>query len=190
VRAGPRITVRAMNDFEAGLSHKIKERIRDVPDFPKPGIMFKDLTPVFAHGPSMSAIQGALAARYKDRRIDAFVGIEARGFIVAAPTAAALAKGLIILRKPGKLPWEKVSLTYDLEYGSDTLEMHRDAVSAGMRLVVMDDLLATGGTMRAAVELLKKHGAEVVEAAFIVELGFLKGRSKLDVPCAALVSYE
>jgi adenine phosphoribosyltransferase len=178
-----------MASFDASLSEQIRGRIRDVPDFPKKGIVFKDLTPVFEHGPTMQAMQAAFADRYRNMRVDAFVGIEARGFIVAAPTAAAMSKGMIILRKPGKLPWEKVSLSYQLEYGTDSLEMHRDSVRPGMRLVVMDDLLATGGTMRAAIDLLKEQGAEVLEAAFIVELGFLGGKDKLGVPSAAMVTY-
>lgn len=179
-----------MSDIDAGLAERIRARIRDVPDFPKPGIIFKDLTPVFAHGPTFKEIADAFAKRYADRKVDAFVGIEARGFIVASPTATALEKGLILMRKPGKLPYEKVSLSYDLEYGKDSLEMHRDAFKPGARLVVMDDLLATGGTMRAAIELLRGHGAEVVEAAFVVELSFLKGRARLDgVPVASMVSF-
>jgi adenine phosphoribosyltransferase len=177
------------NEFDASLEALVRQRIRDVPNFPKPGIVFKDLTPVFAHGPSMKAMQDAFVRRYRDKNVDAFVGIEARGFLVAAPVAAASSTGMLILRKPGKLPWEKVTHQYALEYGTDSLEMHKDAVKPGMRVVVMDDLLATGGTVGAAITLLKGQGAEVLEAAFVVELGFLEGRARLPVPAAAIVCY-
>src|SRR5215467_6789639 len=134
---------------EPTMAERVKALIRDVPDFPKPGIVFKDLTPVFAHGPTMAAMIRAFADRYRSMRIDAFVGIESRGFIVASPLAVALPKGLVIVRKPGKLPWKKRTMRYELEYGTDTLEMHEDAVAHGTRVVVIDDLLATGGTMAA-----------------------------------------
>ncbi len=178
-----------MSDFGTELEARINEKIRDVPDFPKPGIVFKDLTPAFAHGPTMSAMIDAFATRYAALEIDAIVGIEARGFITAAPVAAAMSKGLVILRKPGKLPWTTVRQIYELEYGTDSLEMHEDAVMPGMRVVVTDDLLATGGTMAAAIDLLKGRGAEIVEVGVIVELGFLKGRERLDVPTAAQVRF-
>jgi adenine phosphoribosyltransferase len=162
------------------LPDRMKALIRDVPDFPKPGIVFKDLTTVFAHGPTLSAMIKAFAERYASKRVDAFVGIESRGFIIASPLAVALEKGLVIVRKPGKLPWKKRARKYDLEYGTDTLEMHEDAVSHGTRVVVVDDLLATGGTMAATCGLLREAGAEIVEAAFVIELGFLQGRTRLD----------
>lgn len=172
------------------LSARIQERIRDVPDFPKPGIIFKDLTPVWGHGPTHRAINDALVEHYRDMNIDTFVGIESRGFINAAPVASALNKGLTLLRKPGKLPYKTVSQTYDLEYGQDSLHMHADAVCAGTRAVVIDDLLATGGTMRAAIDLLRGQGAEVVEVACIVELAFLEGRARLDgVTTTTLVTF-
>ena len=161
------------------VEESIRRLIRDVPDFPKPGIIFKDLTTVFAHGPTLRQMIHALADRYRDQRVDAIVGIESRGFVIASPLAVELEKGLVLVRKPGKLPWKKRSRTYDLEYGTDTLEMHEDAVVQGTRVVVVDDLLATGGTMGATIELLRGAGAEIVGAAFVVELGFLNGRARL-----------
>jgi adenine phosphoribosyltransferase len=132
----------------------------------------------------------ALATRYRPRGIDTVAGIEARGFVTASPVAHALECGLVLLRKPGKLPWETVCQSYDLEYGQDALEMHKDAVKPGSRVVVIDDLLATGGTMRAAIDLIRAQGGEVVEVAFIVELAFLGGRQRLgDVPSTAIVTF-
>ncbi len=175
---------------DPSIAARVKALIRDVPDFPKPGIVFKDLTTVFAHGPTMSAMIRAFADRYASMKIDAFVGIESRGFIIASPLAVLLEKGLVIVRKPGKLPWKKKAMRYDLEYGTDTLEMHEDAVAHGARVVVIDDLLATGGTMSATCALLRQAGAEVVEAAFVVELAFLKGRARLEnTPVFSLVEY-
>jgi adenine phosphoribosyltransferase len=179
-----------VKDFSPELSERVRGLIRDVPDFPKPGIVFKDLTTVWSNGEALAALNRGFVDRYRDQGIDAFVGIESRGFICAAPVASELEKGLILLRKPGKLPAKTVSQSYELEYGTDTLQMHADAITPGMRVVVLDDLLATGGTMEAAILLLKSQGAEVVEAAFIVELGFLDGKSRLgDVACASLINY-
>lgn len=167
---------------------RVRRLIREVPDFPKAGIVFKDLTPVFRDGPTMRAMCKAFAARYRDRAIDAVVGVESRGFLIAAPLAVELEKGLVIVRKPGKLPWRKRSRSYALEYGTDTLEMHEDAVADGTRVVVVDDLLATGGTMSATCDLLREAGAEIVEASFVVELRFLRGRDRLKgTDCFALV---
>ena len=168
-----------MKDFPDTLADRISNLVRDVPDFPKPGIIFKDLTTVWSNGEALAELNSAFVERYRGQDIDAFVGIESRGFICAAPVAAALEKGLILLRKPGKLPAETVSESYELEYGTDTLEMHADAIKPGMKVVVMDDLLATGGTMGAAIRLIEGQGASVVEASFIIELGFLNGREKL-----------
>jgi adenine phosphoribosyltransferase len=169
---------------------RVRSLIRDVPDFPKPGIVFKDLTPVFADGTAMRALIKVFADRYRDKGVDAIVGIESRGFILASPLAVELGRGLIIVRKPGKLPWRKRSRTYDLEYGTDTLEMHEDAVSHGTRVVVVDDLLATGGTMAATCELLREAGAHIVETLFVVELSFLQGRQRLQgTDVFALVGY-
>ncbi len=168
----------------------LKELIRDIPDFPKPGIVFKDITPVLSDGNALRWAVDRLADRYRGR-IDAVVGIESRGFIVGAPVAYALGVGLAVVRKPGKLPYERHSVSYELEYGSDSLEIHTDALERGHRVAVVDDLLATGGTARAAVDLALKVGATVVECAFLVELAFLKGSARLaPIPTFALARYE
>jgi len=156
----------------------IRGLIRDIVDFPKKGIVFKDITPVLANGEALRSITDQLAARYRGK-VDAVVGIESRGFIAGAPVAYALGVGLAVVRKPGKLPHETHAVTYELEYGADSLEIHKDALSPGQRVVVVDDLLATGGTAKATVELVRAVGAEVVECAFIIELGFLGGAKRL-----------
>ena len=172
------------------LSKQIQSLIRDVPDFPKEGIIFKDLTPVFKDGPTFRAMADYWAERYRDMKIDAFVAVESRGFIVGAPVSALMNIGLVLVRKPGKLPGAVVRQTYELEYGTDTLEMVSDAIQPGMRVVLFDDLLATGGTIGAVSTLVRSQGAEIIEAAFAVELGFLNGRQKLsDIPCHSLVVY-
>ncbi len=158
----------------------IKSLIRDVPDFPKPGIMFKDITPVLQSPAGLAAATGIFVDHWRDAGIDKIVGIESRGFLLGAPVAVGLGMGLSLVRKAGKLPYERISRSYDLEYGSATLEAHVDAISSGDRVVIVDDLLATGGTARATVELIRELGGEVVEAAFLVELGFLPGREILD----------
>ena len=157
----------------------IRDRIRDVPDFPKPGILFKDITPLLADPQALHAATEALAAPYHDSRIDLGVGIEARGFIFGTPVAKLLDVGFVPIRKPGKLPWETRSVSYDLEYGRDALEIHADAVTEGQRVLVVDDLLATGGTSRAACDLLAGMGTEIIEVAVLIELEFLKGRARL-----------
>ena len=159
--------------------HLIADRIRDVPDFPKPGILFKDITPLLADPQALRAAAEALAAPYRNNRIDLVVGIEARGFIFGTAVAGLLDVGFVPIRKPGKLPWETRSVSYDLEYGRDTLEIHADAVTPGQRVLVLDDLLATGGTARATCDLLAGMGAEVVEVVVLIELEFLEGRDKL-----------
>ena len=153
--------------------------IRDVPDFPRPGILFKDITPLLADPLAFHAATEALAAPYHDSRIDLVVGIEARGFIFGTPVAKLLDVGFVPIRKPGKLPWETRSVSYDLEYGRDALEIHADAVTEGQRVLVVDDLLATGGTSRAACDLLAGMGTEIIEVAVLIELEFLKGRARL-----------
>jgi adenine phosphoribosyltransferase len=169
---------------------RVRGLIRDVKDFPKPGIVFKDLTPVFKDGPTLRALSAALADLYRPHAVDAIVAIESRGFIVGTPMALMMDRGVVLVRKQGKLPGDVVKRHYDLEYGQDTLEVQHDAIQAGMRVVVVDDLLATGGTMRATIDLVREQGAEVVGAAFVVELGFLKGRERLaDVDCHAVVQY-
>ena len=161
------------------IADALRNRIRDVPDFPKKGIVFKDITPVLADGALFRRVVDEMAGRWGPERIDRVVGIESRGFIFAAPLAYALGAGLSIVRKPGKLPYETIKETYALEYGEDVLELHVDAVGAGHRVLVVDDLLATGGTAAAASRLVERCGGRVHELAFLIELSFLKGRSQL-----------
>jgi adenine phosphoribosyltransferase len=157
----------------------IRARIRDVPDFPKKGIVFKDITPVLSDAKSFREVIDAFAARWKGERIDKVVGIESRGFIFAAPLAYKLGAGFAIVRKPGKLPWEVIREAYALEYGEATLELHIDAVGPGERVLVVDDVLATGGTADAVGRLVSRQGAELVSYSFLVELGFLNGAKRL-----------
>jgi adenine phosphoribosyltransferase len=152
--------------------------IRDIPDFPKPGIVFKDITPLLADAEAVRAAVDGVVAPYRGR-VDTVLGIESRGFIVGAAAAYALGTGIAVVRKPGKLPWQTHRVSYELEYGSDTLEIHHDAIGAGHRVLVVDDLLATGGTASAAVELVSRCGGTLVACAFLVELGFLGGRARL-----------
>jgi adenine phosphoribosyltransferase len=157
----------------------LKSYIRDVPDFPKPGILFKDITPLLSDPAAFGETIGRMADLFRDARVDVIVAAEARGFIFAAPLALELNASFVPVRKPGKLPYEKHSFSYDLEYGKDTLEMHKDAVKTGQRVLVVDDLLATGGTVGACCKLLSHNQAEVVGCLFCIELEFLNGRSKL-----------
>lgn len=168
----------------------LKEHIRQVPDFPKPGILFYDISTLLAHPKAWQETVTRLEKTVGAYKPDLLAGIESRGFLVAAPLALQLGLGFVMLRKTGKLPGATVPYTYDLEYGSDTIEIQEGAVQPGQRVVVLDDLLATGGTLRASVELLRKVGAEVPAAACIIELAFLKGREKLDMPIHSLVSFE
>jgi adenine phosphoribosyltransferase len=154
--------------------------IRDIPDFPKPGILFKDITPLLADPTAFRASVERLAERYGDAKIDAIAAAEARGFLFAAPLALALRVPLVPLRKPGKLPYRTYSLKYDLEYGQAELHMHIDGIATGQRVLMIDDVLATGGTMAAGCKLVEQAGGTVVACAFLVELGFLDGRKKLD----------
>jgi adenine phosphoribosyltransferase len=168
----------------------LRARVRDVPDFPKPGILFRDLTPLMGDGAAMRACVDLLVERARLHRPDVIVAVESRGFIFGAPVAASLGIGFAPVRKPGKLPSRTLRRSYALEYGTDSLEMHADAVTPGKRVVVVDDLLATGGTAAATVELVREQGALVVGALFVVELAFLPGRARLgDVPVEALLSY-
>lgn len=153
--------------------------IRDIPDFPKPGILFKDITPLLAAPAAFRHAVDALAAHYQGRPIDAVAAAEARGFIFAAPLALTLDRPFIPLRKPGKLPYKTTSHCYELEYGTAELHMHIDAVTKGMRVLLVDDLLATGGTMKAAAQLVEQCGGSVVGCAFLIELAFLNGREKM-----------
>ena len=157
----------------------IRSAIRDIPDFPKPGIVFKDITPLLSNGPLFGKTIDLIAARYRGQKIDTVLGIESRGFIVGAALAYKLGAGFSVVRKPGKLPYETHSASYELEYGKDQLEIHVDAIAPNARVVIADDLIATGGTAAATAELVSKLGATVVECAFVIELSFLKGREKL-----------
>jgi len=158
----------------------ISSLIRDVPDFPKPGILFKDITPVLQDPAGLKASVDLFVQRWQSMGIEKIVGIESRGFLLGAPVAYQLGLGCGLVRKAGKLPYECIQRSYDLEYGSATLEAHTDLVKAGERIVVVDDLLATGGTARATIELLRELGAEVVEAGFLIELSFLPGREVIE----------
>lgn len=153
--------------------------IRDVPDFPKPGILFKDITPLLGDPTAFSVAIDRFAERYSGEPIDVIASIEARGFLFAAPLASRLCKTLVPIRKPGKLPWDTQSLTYSLEYGEDTIEMHSDAIRPGQRVLIVDDVLATGGTVSAAVRLAERAGAEIAGLAFLIELEDLRGRDRL-----------
>jgi adenine phosphoribosyltransferase len=153
--------------------------VRDIPDFPKPGIVFKDITPVLASAAALDAAVTALAEPARDLRVDVVVGAEARGFLLGAALARELGAGFVLARKPGKLPHETVRAEYLLEYGTDALELHTDAVAEGARVLVHDDLLATGGTARALCELVEQLGGTVVGCSFLIELGFLGGRQRL-----------
>jgi adenine phosphoribosyltransferase len=157
----------------------IRQAIRNIPDFPKPGIVFRDITPLLSNGPLFRKTIDIFAARYRSQKIDSVLGIESRGFIIGAALAYRLGAGLCIVRKPGKLPYQTHRASYELEYGTDTLEIHRDAVKPGARVLIADDLIATGGTAAAACELVSALGGKVVESAFVIELSFLKGREKL-----------
>jgi adenine phosphoribosyltransferase len=168
----------------------LKAKIRDVPDFPTEGIVFKDITPLVADPESFCLTIDQLAAWAGPRSPDVILGAEARGFIFGGALAYSLGCGFVPARKPGKLPWETVQATYELEYGSDTLEMHRDAVGAGARVIVLDDVLATGGTAKAKIELVERQGGVVAGALFVIELTFLHGREKLDgYDVHALIAY-
>jgi adenine phosphoribosyltransferase len=157
----------------------LKRRIRDIPDFPKPGILFRDITPLLADGRAFCQAIDYIGERYQDKKIDVVVGVEARGFIMGSALAYKLHAGNILIRKSGKLPYKTHRATYALEYGTDTLEIHQDAFKPGQRVLIADDLLATGGTISAAVDLVKQLGGEIVELAFLIELTALKGREKL-----------
>jgi adenine phosphoribosyltransferase len=167
----------------------LKKKVRDIKDFPKEGILFKDLTPLLSDPESFRKSVDMLAERYQDRKIDLVVGVEARGFIIGAALAYRLGAGVILIRKPGKLPYKTHHTIYELEYGTDQLEIHQDAIQPGQKVVIADDLLATGGTMKAAVDLVGKFQGEIVECAFLVELEFLKGREKLDLPIFSLMQF-
>lgn len=159
---------------------ELKDYIRDIPDFPKKGIMFKDITPLLKDKDAFNEAIQLLKEKYFDLEIDYIIGIEARGFIIGTPLALAMNKGFIPIRKPGKLPDRKVTASYDLEYGSNELELHRDAIKPGDRVLIIDDLLATGGTVKAAVDMVEELNGEIVGIGFLLELEDLNGRDELD----------
>lgn len=164
--------------------------IRDVPDFPKPGIVFKDITPLLADHQAMNHAIDVLTERFNDRGISKIAGIESRGFIFAPPLALRLGCGFIPVRKPGKLPWRCRSVEYDLEYGSDSIEIHEDAINHGDQVLIIDDLLATGGTMAAAVSLVRALGGVVHSTACIINLNFLGGSKRIDTDHFGLINYD
>jgi len=169
----------------------LKKIVRDVPDFPKPGIVFKDITPLLQNPEAFQAIVNAFRERYRGKDIDVIAGIESRGFLFASVLAYSLGKSLAIMRKKGKLPYTTVSYTYKLEYGEDTIELHEDAIQKGAKVLIVDDLLATGGTAAAAAHLVEKMGGKVAELAFVIELGFLHGRQALkDYSVFSQMNYE
>ncbi len=169
----------------------LAEHVRDIPDWPRPGVVFKDITPLLADPKAFTGAVDAIADHFGDARIDKVIGVEARGFLFSAPVAYRFGAGLVPVRKAGKLPWEIEQQEYELEYGTDILEVHRDAVRAGDRVLIVDDVLATGGTAVASAHLLERVGAEVVGFGFVIELGFLGGRAKLDgYDIVSLISYD
>jgi adenine phosphoribosyltransferase len=175
-----------IHDVEA----RVRAAIRDVPDFPQPGIVFKDITPVLRDAVLFNDVVDHLARRLREHRIEVVAGIESRGFIFGAPLANRLGAGFVPIRKPGKLPSERVRVDYALEYGTDALEVHADAIAPGQRVLIVDDVLATGGTACAAAQLMNELEADVVGFCILIELGFLNGREKLrDTALHTLVRY-
>lgn len=168
----------------------LKQHIRSVPDFPKKGILFYDISTLLAHAKAWQTTVERMEKALAPHRPEILVGIESRGFLVAAPLALALGIGFVMVRKRGKLPGATVPYTYALEYGTDTIEIQADAIERGRRVVVLDDLLATGGTMAAAIDLCRQVGGNVVAAACIIELSFLNGRKRLEVPFTSVVAYD
>lgn len=176
--------------MSAPITVNLTDYIRDIPDFPKPGIVFKDITPLVKSPAAMRQAIDGLISRFKHLEIDYIVGVESRGFIFGAPMAYQMGVGFLPVRKPGKLPYATEKIDYSLEYGSGTLEIHADACGAGHRVLVIDDLLATGGTVYGTRQLLERMGATVVAAGFVVELGFLNGRDQLSgLDVQALIQY-
>jgi len=169
----------------------LKSFIRDIPDFPKKGILFRDITTLLGNKEKFREVIDILYERYKDRKIDSVVAIDSRGFIFGSALAYKLGSALTVVRKKGKLPYKTLSATYSLEYGEDTLEIHEDAFESGSKVLLIDDLLATGGTISAATELVKKLKGDIVEIVFVIELSALNGRSKLgDIPVYSMVKYK
>ena len=169
----------------------LKSVIRDIPDFPKEGIIFKDITPLLSNPDSFNKAIDTMKVRYKDKKIDRVVGVEARGFIFASALAYALGCGVVMVRKPGKLPYKTYQKTYSLEYGEDTIEIHQDAFENDQKIVIIDDVLATGGTLAACIDLVKTNfNVGLVEVGFLIELDFLKGRQKLgNIPIYSMMHF-
>ncbi len=167
----------------------LKHLIRDVPDFPKPGIVFKDITPLLGDPKALKDVIHRLAKPYVGKHVTKVVGIESRGFILAPGVAMELGAGFVPVRKPGKLPWKAIRQSYGLEYGADTIEIHEDSVGRHDKVLIVDDVLATGGTAGAALTLVRKLGAQVVGCAFLIDLTFLGGGKKLDVPVTSVLAY-
>ncbi|HUX07418.1 MAG TPA: adenine phosphoribosyltransferase [Acidobacteriota bacterium] len=169
---------------------RLRQIIRDVPDFPKPGIVFKDITTLLAEPETFKRAIDLLAERYSDKGIDKVIGVESRGFIFGPAVAYLIGAGFVPVRKPGKLPAETISIEYELEYGTDTLEMHRDALKPGEKVIIIDDLIATGGTAAAVAEMVGNLGVELVEMAFLIELTFLEPRKKLEgLPVFTIIKF-
>lgn len=169
----------------------LRQLIREVPDFPKPGINFYDITTLLKDPIGLKGVVDALFEQYKDEKIDTVIGVESRGFIFGAPLAYKLGAGFVPVRKPRKLPAETISVSYELEYGTDTLEIHKDAIGQGHRILIVDDLLATGGTARAVVDLVEKLGGDIVGLMFVIELNFLNGRQKFEgYDVKSLIAYD
>jgi len=169
----------------------LQNSIRNIPDFPKPGILFRDITTLLQDKQAFKHAVDTLTEKFKHKKIDVVVAVEARGFILGGAIAHKLGAGFIPVRKKGKLPWKTDSVTYDLEYGTDTLEIHKDALKPGLRVLIVDDLLATGGTVKAVTELVELQGAKIAGIAFVIELVDLNGRSKLSkYPVVSLVEFE
>lgn len=179
------------NDHTTGAFMNLADHIRDIPDFPKEGILFKDITTLIGHPQAFRATLDQFEERFKDLGATAIVALEARGYIFGAPLADRLGIRFVPVRKPGKLPYETISEDYELEYGSNTLEIHSDALSAGEKVLIIDDLIATGGSAAATISLVGKLGAEVLALGCVIELAFLEGRQKLgEVPVEALLTFE
>lgn len=169
----------------------LRSLIREVPDFPKPGVSFKDITTLLTNGEALRHVVQRMADHFRDKRPDLVVGVESRGFLFGAPLAYELGTGFVLIRKPGKLPADKIRVEYELEYGTDALEIHVDAIRPGQRVLIVDDLLATGGTMEAAARLVEQLQGQIIGFAFLVELTFLNGRRRLgDYEILSLVTYE
>lgn len=173
----------------SSLDARLRARIRDVPDFPKPGILFKDITPLLGDPATLREACDAMADAWRDAGVTHVVAVESRGFLFGGPVAIGLGAGLVPVRKPGKLPFTCSREDYALEYGTDALEMHSDAVGPGSRVVIVDDVLATGGTASATRRLVERHGAVIVGCGFLIELGFLHGRQALDTKVESVLTY-